>query len=143
MAVILQVDFPSQGPFGEAMSQAYQTLAESINQETGMIWKIWTENAATLRAGGWYAFSDYESLEAYKEMHCARLTSFGITDIETKIFTLQAHAAPEQLDNLRAFRPADVHQAHGADTPTAPTFGKFFRSDQYLDFRPRCVQGME
>ena len=41
MAVILQVDFPSQGPFGESMSQAYKELAESINLEAGMIWKIW------------------------------------------------------------------------------------------------------
>ena len=48
MAVILQVDFPSQGPFGEEMSQAYQQLAESINQEDGILWKIWTENSAYL-----------------------------------------------------------------------------------------------
>lgn len=40
MAVILQVDFPSQGPFGAEMSQAYQQLAESINQEDGLLWKI-------------------------------------------------------------------------------------------------------
>lgn len=54
MAVILQVDFPSEGPFGESMSQAYRELAESINLETGMLWKIWTENGQTQEAGGIY-----------------------------------------------------------------------------------------
>ena len=44
MAVILQVDFPTQGPFGAEMSEAFKALAQSINQETGMLWKIWTEN---------------------------------------------------------------------------------------------------
>ena len=42
MAVILQVDFPSEGPFGESMSQVYRELAESIYLEFGMLWKIWT-----------------------------------------------------------------------------------------------------
>ena len=54
MAVILQVDFPSEGPFGESMSQAYRELAESIKLETGMLWKIWTENSQTQEAGGIY-----------------------------------------------------------------------------------------
>lgn len=84
---LMQIDFHTEGPFGAEMSEAYKPLAQDIAGTNGLIWKIWTENAATSRAGGWYAFGDYESLEAYKEMHCARLTSFGITDIETKIFT--------------------------------------------------------
>lgn len=39
MAVILQVDFPSNGPFGAEMATAYRELAASINQEPGLIWK--------------------------------------------------------------------------------------------------------
>lgn len=31
MAVILQVDFPSNGPFGAEMATAYRELAASIN----------------------------------------------------------------------------------------------------------------
>lgn len=90
MAVILQVDFPSQGPFGEAMSQAYQTLAESINLETGMIWKIWTENSDTQEAGGIYLFDYQENAENYLKMHTARLTSFGVKNIRGKIFQINS-----------------------------------------------------
>lgn len=90
MAVILQVDFPSQGPFGEAMSQAYQTLAESINLETGMIWKIWTENSDTQEAGGIYLFDYQENAENYLKMHTVRLTSFGVKSIRGKIFQINS-----------------------------------------------------
>lgn len=40
---ILQVDFPSKGPFGAEMSTAMRELAESIAEEPGLIWKLWTE----------------------------------------------------------------------------------------------------
>lgn len=51
MQVILQVDFPYQGPWGDEMAAAMEGLAQSINQEPGFIWKIWTENQQTQRAG--------------------------------------------------------------------------------------------
>ena len=86
MTVILQVDSPSQGPFGEEMSQAYQQLAESINQEDGILWKIWTENSATKEAGGIYLFDSQANAEKYLNMHTARLQSFGIDNIRGKIF---------------------------------------------------------
>ena len=86
MAVILQVDFPSQGPFGESMSQAYKELAESINLEAGMIWKIWTENSQTQEAGGIYLFDNAANAERYLKMHTARLESFGVQNIRGKIF---------------------------------------------------------
>ena len=86
MAVILQVDFPSEGPFGESMSQAYRELAESINLETGMLWKIWTENSQTQEAGGIYLFDHAANAERYLKMHTARLESFGIDNIRSKIF---------------------------------------------------------
>ena len=78
MAVILQVDFPSEGPFGESMSQAYRELAESINLETGMLWKIWTENSQTQEAGGIYLFDHAANAERYLKMQSARLESFGL-----------------------------------------------------------------
>ena len=52
MSVLLQVDFPFAGPWGEAMTEALRGLAESIANEPGLIWKIWTENPATAEAGG-------------------------------------------------------------------------------------------
>ena len=83
---ILQVDFPSPGPFGAEMSAALRELAESIAQEPGLIWKLWTENAETKEAGGIYCFEDLDSLNAYKDMHSARLTDMGVTNLRFKIF---------------------------------------------------------
>ncbi|XDZ51338.1 monooxygenase [Neisseriaceae bacterium CLB008] len=83
---LLQIDFPTDGPFGAEMSAAFKELAQSIATEPGMIWKIWTENAATQEAGGVYLFADLASLERYLSMHTARLTSFGVTGIRSKIF---------------------------------------------------------
>ena len=86
MTVLLQIDFPSTGPFAEEMTQAFTSLAESINQETGLIWKIWTENNDTQEAGGVYLFDSMENAKSYLAMHSARLESFGITNIRSKIF---------------------------------------------------------
>lgn len=41
---LLQVDFDFTGPFGEEMAEKLAGLAESINNEPGFIWKIWTES---------------------------------------------------------------------------------------------------
>ena len=46
MKYLLQVDFKMDGPFGDEMSKGFANLAESINNESGVIWKIWTEDAA-------------------------------------------------------------------------------------------------
>lgn len=86
MKYLLQVDFTMDGPFREEMSEAFADLAKSINEESGMIWKIWTENAATKEAGGVYLFETKTDAEKYLTMHSERLTSFGITDIRGKIF---------------------------------------------------------
>jgi hypothetical protein len=86
MKYLLQVDFKMDGPFGEEMSTAFADLAESINNESGVIWKIWTEDAAAKEAGGIYLFETKENAEKYLVMHTDRLTSFGIANIRGKIF---------------------------------------------------------
>jgi len=86
MKYLLQVDFTMDGPFGEEMSEAFVDLAKSINEESGVIWKIWTENAAAKEAGGIYLFETQTDAEQYLIMHSERLTSFGVTDIRGKIF---------------------------------------------------------
>lgn len=86
MAYILQVDFKMDGPYGEDMAQQFAELAASINEEPGMIWKIWTENEPAKEAGGIYLFHSKETAENYLDMHAKRLASFGITDIRGKIF---------------------------------------------------------
>jgi len=86
MAVILQIDFPFQGPFGDDLAGAMTELAESIAGEPGFIWKIWTENPETREAGGVYLFSDTESAQAFLSKHSERLMSFGITDARSHLF---------------------------------------------------------
>ena len=86
MAVLLQVDFPFEGPFGDAMSGALSELAQSINAEPGFMWKIWTENEHEKTAGGIYLFADEASARAYLTMHTERLAGFGITGVRGKIF---------------------------------------------------------
>ena len=86
MAVLLQVDFPYPGPWGAAMSEAMAGLAQSIAQEPGLLWKVWTENAEAGESGGIYLFSDRPSAETYLAMHSARLKSFGIPQVNAKLF---------------------------------------------------------
>ena len=81
MAVLVQVNFPLQGPWGEEMAEAFKGLAESINAEPGFIWKVWIEDQAAGRSGGIYLFETREQAEAYVEMHTERLAGFGITDV--------------------------------------------------------------
>ncbi|GAA5141704.1 monooxygenase [Thalassotalea piscium] len=88
MKKLLQVDFDFSGPFGEEMSNALLGLAESINNEAGVIWKIWTESEKDQIAGGVYLFEDEESAKAYLAMHSARLTEMGVKGVRGKIFDI-------------------------------------------------------
>ncbi|MBB3184242.1 putative ATP-grasp superfamily ATP-dependent carboligase [Halomonas fontilapidosi] len=85
MAVILQVHFPFPGPFGDEMADALAPLAKSINEEPGLVWKIWTEDAERQLAGGVYLFATRQDAEAYRHMHTARLEGMGISGIEAQI----------------------------------------------------------
>lgn len=83
---LVQFDFSFSGPFGPEMTDAFQELAESIRDEPGLIWKIWTENEATSEGGGIYLFADEASAQAYIAKHSARLEGFGIQGINAKMF---------------------------------------------------------
>lgn len=90
MPYLLQVDFKMNGPFGDEMAEGFSDLAKSIKEEDGFIWKIWTENPEINEAGGVYLFETKETAEKYVDMHTKRLASFGITDINAKIFAINA-----------------------------------------------------
>ena len=83
---LLQFDFPFSGPWGAEMAAGMGDLAANIAAEPGLIWKIWTENPETGRAGGIYLFADAASAEDYRQRHAARLASFGITGIVAHAF---------------------------------------------------------
>ena len=86
MTTLVVIDFPYTGPWGAEMEAQMTDLAESINEEPGFIWKIWTENSEGSVAGGVYLFADKSSAEAYIEKHTRRLEGFGIANINAKMF---------------------------------------------------------
>jgi len=86
MKKLLQVDFDFSGPFGQEMVDALSGLAESINNEPGMIWKIWTENEKDQVAGGVYLFENEATAKDYLEMHTARLKEMGVKEVRGQIF---------------------------------------------------------
>ena len=60
--------------------------------------------------------------------------------LKRKALTLETHAAPEQLNDLRAFPLSHIEQAHGGDTPAAPAFGELARADQHVEPAVLVVQ---
>lgn len=86
MSVIMYVDFPHNGPFGEELKNELSELAQSINNEPGLIWKVWIENEKDKTAGGVYLFDTRENAHMYLKMHSARLSEWGYTNIRGQIF---------------------------------------------------------
>lgn len=88
MKKLVQFDFRFIGPFGEEMTRVLSDLARSINEEPGLVWKIWTENSRSGEAGGIYLFADEASAQAYVEKHTERLKTLGISAVNVKIFDI-------------------------------------------------------
>ena len=93
--VMLQMDFaappPPYPPPGAARDALLTPLAQSIATDTpGLVWKLWTEDAAAGRAGGLYAFTGRAEAEAYLAMHRARVEARGGTDIQARIWDINA-----------------------------------------------------
>ncbi len=80
--ILLEFDFPFDGPWGDEMAAAMDDLAADIAAEEGLVWKIWTENPTGGRAGGVYLFRDGGSADHYVAKHTERLRGFGIDRIE-------------------------------------------------------------
>lgn len=90
MAYVIQIDFKMDGPFGDDMAEEFAGLAESINEEEGFMWKIWTEKPDTNEAGGVYIFETEEDAENYLDMHTERLADVGATDVHAKVFAINS-----------------------------------------------------
>jgi len=88
MKKLLQVDFDFTGPFDDEMSNMLADLAESINNEPGIIWKIWTESKKDKLGGGIYLFENEASAQAYLKMHTARLKGMGVAEVRAQIFDI-------------------------------------------------------
>lgn len=88
MSKLLQVDFKMPGKIDPSMANKMQELAESINHEPGLIWKIWTQSSESLLGGGIYLFADESSAQQYLSMHSARLKEMGISEIRGVVFDI-------------------------------------------------------
>ncbi|QCT89891.1 monooxygenase [Escherichia sp. E4742] len=86
MATLLQLHFAFNGPFGDEMAEQLKPLAESINQEPGFLWKVWTESEKNHEAGGIYLFIDEKSALDYLDKHTARLKNLGVAEVIAKVF---------------------------------------------------------
>lgn len=82
---LLQIDFPSHGPWGVNLTKMASDLAHHLNQTPGMVWKIWTENSRTADCGGIYLFIDESSANNFLKEHLPRLNSLGIKDVRAKV----------------------------------------------------------
>ena len=125
MKTLLQVDFDYQGPFGDVMSNALKELAESINREPGMIWKIWTENERTQEAGGVYLFESEETAQAYLEMHTARLKAMGVPEVRGKLFDANVPLSVINKGPLSKSALRSIRRSAGNAEP--PHFRKAYR----------------
>ena len=76
------------GPITEEFMKGNIALAESIAQEEGVIWKIWTYKKGTNHYGSTYLFKNIDYLVSYKQMHINRLKAIVITDITDYIFDI-------------------------------------------------------
>lgn len=82
---LLQIDFPSHGPWGEHLTKMANGLAYHLNETPGLFWKIWTENSRTGDCGGVYLFTDESSANNFLKKHLLRLDSMGIKDVRAKV----------------------------------------------------------
>jgi len=78
--VIVQFDFPFFGPWGDELAELAKPVAEHLANVYGLIWKIWTENPQTNRAGGIYLFKDKPSAKHFAENHEIILHKMGVTE---------------------------------------------------------------
>ena len=100
LPVLLHIDFPYHGPWGEAMTEALADLAKDIACEPGLRWKLWLEDRDAARAGGAYLFDSCHAASRYLEKHRARLAAFGVTDL--RIVTSGVHADLSRLTHADA-----------------------------------------
>jgi len=103
------------GPMNEKSAEGMKQLAQSIAQEPGVVWKIWTHESGTDHFGSTYLFKDLEALETYKAMHLKRLETFGITEVTDHVFDIIGDLSTITHAPLAA---ASQHKAFQATQPS-------------------------
>lgn len=89
-AALLHVDFDFAGPWGQALADACRELAADIATEPGLRWKLWGEDASAGRASGDYLFDTRADALRYLDKHRSRLRAFGVTQLDARLFDVNA-----------------------------------------------------
>lgn len=90
MQTKLQTDCQFTGPLGTRTQQAMQSLAESISQELGLLWKTWTVPLVIQETDGIDLFTDTIAAQVYLDMHSQRLTASGEAGIQAQLFSVNS-----------------------------------------------------
>lgn len=67
------------------MTQQLVGLAESINEEPGFIWKIWTESEKTSKLAAFTCLNPKKRRRLILK-HTARLKNLGVDEVTFKLF---------------------------------------------------------
>jgi len=90
MLTLAVFEFPFPGPWGDEMTAHARDLAQDIAQEDGLVWKVWIESKERGVAGGAYLFKSREAAQRYVDKHSARLPKLGITNVDARMFDVNA-----------------------------------------------------
>lgn len=102
---LLQIDFPSHGPWGEDFTKMAGDLAHHLTKTPGMLWKIWTENSRTGDCGGVYLFTDEASAKTSWRNTCRALIPLGSKMCALRFWTsTKACRSSRERPSHRAWR---------------------------------------
>jgi hypothetical protein len=87
--ILLQINFDFDiNMMGSRLSENGIPLAESLNNEEGIISKIWIENPETGKAGGIHLFDNFENASNFAKKHSQRLLSIGAANMDIQYFNV-------------------------------------------------------
>ena len=88
--------------------------------------------------------ADGEDVERFQEADMLGMLAVqGAAAFQPMPQAAQAHAASEQLDDLRTFAAADVHQPHAGNAPGVPALHELAGAHQHFDGGVRRVDAVE
>ncbi|MBP7546507.1 MAG: YdhR family protein [Corallincola sp.] len=86
--ILVELTFHSRGPWGEQLEQASSELARQLAASPGLVWQLWLENPESHRAGLLSLFANRGQAEEFVQQHRARLESFGVVELDTRLFAI-------------------------------------------------------
>jgi|GEM_PF-647418 len=95
--MILDVDFTYDFETADEYIAAVSPLAEQFAEVPGLLWKVWTLNPETKRAGAAYYFADAESMQTYMDGELFRAVKSHPNLSDYEIATYEVMAAESHV----------------------------------------------